>query len=207
MVERVSTRKWWGVADFVEQYAFVRWPVVAAFVLASLIVATRLARRTPPAHRVDTASDSAHLLMCLVMLTMLVFPAASDPHAMRGLLTALTVAFAILLAERVMGWRTGSPPDGVLALGYHTIAAAAMLYAMAGHGAVHGGTDGAGWPAVVLAVLFGLDALLALGTVGHRSRWHRFVHPAGSHPLTSALVPHVVMDIGTAFMLIAAIGR
>ncbi len=207
MVERVSTRKWWGVADFVEQYAFVRWPVVAAFVLASLIVATRLTRRTPPAHRVDTASDSAHLLMCLVMLTMLVFPAASDPHAMRGLLTALTVAFAILLAERVMGWRTGSQPDGVLALGYHTIAAAAMLYAMAGHGAVHGGTDGASWPAVVLAVLFGLDALLALGTVGHRSRWHRFVHPAGSHPLTSALVPHVVMDIGTAFMLIAAIGR
>ncbi|MEV0539611.1 DUF5134 domain-containing protein [Nocardia salmonicida] len=203
----MSTRKWWGVADFVEQYAFVRWPVVAAFVLASLIVATRLARRTPPAHRVDTASDSAHLLMCLVMLTMLVFPAASDPHAMRGLLTALAVAFAILLAERVMGWRTGSPPDGVLALGYHTIAAAAMLYAMAGHGAVHGGTDGASWPAVVLAVLFGLDALLALGTVGHRSRWHRFVHPAGSHPLTSALVPHVVMDIGTAFMLIAAIGR
>ncbi|WP_328715561.1 DUF5134 domain-containing protein [Nocardia salmonicida] len=203
----MSTRKWWGVADFVEQYAFVRWPVVAAFVLASLIVATRLARRTPPAHRVDTASDSAHLLMCLVMLTMLVFPAASDPHAMRGLLTALTVAFAILLAERVMGWRTGSPPDGVLALGYHTIAAAAMLYAMAGHGAVHGGTDGASWPTVVLAVLFGLDALLALGTVGHRSRWHRFVHPAGSHPLTSALVPHVVMDIGTAFMLIAAIGR
>jgi len=207
MVERVSTRKWWGVADFVEQYAFVRWPVVAAFVLASLIVATRLTKRTPPAHRVDTASDSAHLLMCLVMLTMLVFPAASDPHAMRGLLTALTVAFAILLAERVMGWRTGSPPDGVLALGYHTVAAAAMLYAMAGHGAVHGGTDGASWPAVVLAVLFGLDALLALGTVGHRSRWHRFVHPAGSHPLTSALVPHVVMDIGTAFMLIAAIGR
>ncbi|MFF5036092.1 DUF5134 domain-containing protein [Nocardia salmonicida] len=203
----MSTRKWWGVADFVEQYAFVRWPVVAAFVLASLIVATRLTRRTPPAHRVDTASDSAHLLMCLVMLTMLVFPAASDPHAMRGLLTALTVAFAILLAERVMGWRTGSQPDGVLALGYHTIAAAAMLYAMAGHGAVHGGTDGASWPAVVLAVLFGLDALLALGTVGHRSRWHRFVHPAGSHPLTSALVPHVVMDIGTAFMLIAAIGR
>lgn len=98
-------------------------------------------------------------------------------------------------------------PDGVLALGYHTVAAAAMLYAMAGHGAVHGGTDGASWPAVVLAVLFGLDALLALGTVGHRSRWHRFVHPAGSHPLTSALVPHVVMDIGTAFMLIAAIGR
>lgn len=206
MVVRVSTRKWWGVADFVEQYAFVRWPVVAAFVLATLIVAARLTRRTPLTHRIDTASDSAHLLMCLVMLTMLVFPAATDPHAMRALLTALTVAFAILLAERVMGWRTGSAPDGVLALGYHTVAAAAMLYAMAGHGAVHG-AGGASWPAVVLAVLFGLDALLALGTAGHRSGWHRFVHPVGAHPLTSALVPHVVMDIGTAFMLIAAFGR
>ncbi|MGY0500452.1 DUF5134 domain-containing protein [Nocardia sp. FBN12] len=202
----MSTRKWWGVADFVEQYAYVRWPVVAAFVLASLIVATRLTRRPPPAHRVDTASDSAHLLMCLVMLAMLVFPAATDPHAMRGLLTALTVAFAILLAERTAQWRAGSAPDGVLALGYHTVAAAAMLYAMAGHGAMHTAA-GASWPAVALAVLFGLDALLALGTVGHRSRWHRFVHPAGAHPLTSALVPHVVMDIGTAFMLIAAIGR
>ncbi len=194
------------MAEFVEQYAYVRWPVVAAFVLASLIVATRLTRRMSPPHRVDTASDSAHLLMCLVMLAMLVFPAATDPHAMRGLLTALTVAFAILLAERAARWRAGSAPDGVLALGYHTVAAAAMLYAMAGHGAVHA-AGGASWPAVALAALFGLDALLALGTAGHRSRWHRFVHPAGSHPLTSALVPHVVMDVGTAFMLIAAIGR
>ncbi|MFD3745100.1 DUF5134 domain-containing protein [Nocardia sp. NPDC058633] len=202
----MSTRKWWGVADFVEQYAFVRWPVVAAFVLAALIVVTRLTGRTAQSPRVDTASDSAHLLMCLVMLAMLVFPAATDPHAMRGLLTALTVAFALLLAERVQGWRTGSASDGVAALGYHTVAAAAMLYAMAGHGAAHG-SGGAGWPAVVLAALFGLDALVALGTVGHRCRWHRFVHPAGAHPLTSALLPHVVMDIGTAFMLIAAIGR
>ncbi|MFE1596012.1 DUF5134 domain-containing protein [Nocardia sp. NPDC058705] len=200
----MSTRKWWGVADFVEQYAFVRWPVVAAFVLASLIVATRLTRRPPPALRVDAASEGAHLLMCLVMLAMLVFPAAVDPHAMRGLLTGLTVAFAVLLVERAVQWRSG--PDGVLALGYHTLAAAAMLYAMTGHGAVHG--EGvATWPAVALAVLFGLDALLALGTVGHGPGWHRFVHPAGAHPLTSALVPHVVMDIGTAFMLIAAIGR
>ncbi|MBC7304263.1 MAG: DUF5134 domain-containing protein [Nocardia sp.] len=202
----MSTRKWWGVADFVEQYAFVRWPVVAAFVLASLIVAARLTRRVPSAHRIDIASDSAHLLMCLVMLAMLVFPAAADPHAMRGLLTALTVAFAILLAERIAQWRAGAGPDGMRALGYHTVAAAAMLYAMAGHGTEHA-MAGAGSPAVALAVLFGLDALLVLGTVGHRSRWHHFVHPAGTHPLTSALVPHVVMDIGTAFMLVAAIGR
>ncbi|MFD3507081.1 DUF5134 domain-containing protein [Nocardia sp. NPDC058666] len=194
------------MGDFVQEYAVVRWPVVAAFVVASLIVATRLTRRLPVSHRVDTASDSAHLLMCLVMLAMLVFPAAADPHAMRGVLTALTVAFAILSAERAVQWRSGSPPDGVSALGYHTVAAAAMLYAMTGHGSVH--EQGvATWPAVALAVLFGVDALLTLGIAGHRPRWHRALHPAGTHPLTSALVPHVVMDIGTAFMLIAAIGR
>lgn len=196
------------MAEFVQDNALVRWPVVAAFVLAALIVSARLTRRPPPTHRVDAAADSAHLLMCLVMLAMLVFPAATDPHAMRGVLTALTVAFAILLAERVVGWRTGATaaPDGVMAIGYHTVAAAAMLYAMAVHGGDHA-TGPAPWAALALAALFTLDALVALGTVGHGPRWHRFVHPAGAHPLTSALVPHVVMDIGTAFMLIAAIGR
>ncbi|WP_280299974.1 DUF5134 domain-containing protein [Nocardia neocaledoniensis] len=194
------------MAEFVQQYALVRWPVVAAFLLALGIVAVRLARgRTD--HRADAAADSAHLLMCLVMLAMLVFPAATHPHAVRGLLTALTVAFAALLAERVLGLRAGNATgDGVAALGYHTLAAAAMLYAMAGHDAGHA-AEGPSWPAVTLAVLFTLDALLALGTARHGGRWHRFAHPVGAHPLTSALVPHVVMDIGTAFMLIAAIGR
>ncbi|MFC6012632.1 DUF5134 domain-containing protein [Nocardia lasii] len=192
------------MAEFVEQYALVRWPVVAAFVLASGIVATRLARRVPQAQRADTASDSAHLLMCLAMLAMLVFPAGTDPHAMRGVLTALTVTFALLLVERCVRRRSGAPDHGVQALGYHTVAAAAMLYAMAAHGATHGET---GWPALGLAVLFALDALLVLATLGRRSRWHHAVHPVGSHPLTSALVPHVVMDIGTAFMLIAAFAR
>lgn len=207
-MHRVVTRRWWGVAEFVEQYALVRWPVVAAFLLATGIVAARLTRRPPPAHRVDTASDSAHLLMCLVMLAMLVFPAATHPLAVRGLLTALTVAFALLLTERVVAWRTGpvTSTDGIAAVGYHTVAAAAMLYAMAGHGGDHTGGP-APWLALALAALFTLDALVALGTAGHGTRWHRFAHPAGAHPLTSALVPHVVMDIGTAFMLIAAIGR
>ncbi|MEV0432961.1 DUF5134 domain-containing protein [Nocardia sp. NPDC050413] len=191
------------MAEFVEDYAVLRWAVVSAFVLAAGIVVVRLSRR---AVRADAAADGAHLLMCLVMLAMLVFPAATDPHAMRGLLTALTVAFALLLTERVVQWRNGVVPtaDGVLALGYHTVAAAVMLYAMAGHGSGHTGIPPG--PALVLAALFVLDALVALGTVGHRPRWHRFAHPAGTHPLTSALVPHVVMDIGTAFMLIAAVG-
>ncbi|MDO3649045.1 DUF5134 domain-containing protein [Nocardia mangyaensis] len=202
----MATRRRWGVVEFVEHHAFVRWSVVAAFVLAGLIVVVRLARPSPPPHRADAAADSAHLLMCLVMLAMLVFPAATDPHAARGVLTALVVAFAILLAERAAQWRRGAvDPGSVFAIGYHTVAAAAMLYAMAGHGAEHAGP--APVPTLVLAVLFGADALLALGTVGHGARWHRFVHPVGAHPLTSALVPHVVMDIGTAFMLIAAIGR
>ncbi|KAF0847650.1 DUF5134 domain-containing protein [Nocardia caishijiensis] len=191
------------MAEFMQDYAGVRWIVVSAFVLAAGIVVVRLSRRTG---RVDAASDGAHLLMCLVMLAMLVFPAATDPHAMRGVLTALTVAFAVLLAERVVQWRTRVVPtvDGVLALAYHTVAAAVMLYAMAGHGAGHTGIPMG--PALVLAALFVLDALVALGTVGHRPRWHRFAHQPGTHPLTSALVPHVVMDIGTAFMLVAAVG-
>ncbi|MFD5179563.1 DUF5134 domain-containing protein [Nocardia sp. NPDC058379] len=196
------------MAEFVEHYALVRWPVVAAFVLATIIVARRLTGRVAPGHRVDAAADSAHLLMCLVMLAMLIFPAATHPLAVRGVLTALTVAFAILLAERVVGLgaQGAAGPDGVLALGYHTVAAAAMLYAMAGHGGGHT-VSGPAWPALALAALFALDALFALGTVGHGPRPHRFVHPAGAHPLSSALIPHVVMDIGTAFMLIAAIGR
>ncbi|MBW0270207.1 hypothetical protein ATM97_03630 [Nocardia sp. MH4] len=192
------------MAEFVEHYALVRWPVVAAFVLATIIVARRLTGRVAPSHRVDAAADSAHLLMCLMMLAMLVFPAATHPLAVRGVLTALTVAFAILLVERVLDRGAAAGPDGVLALGYHTLAAAAMLYAMAGHGGEH--ESGPGWLAAALAALFALDALLALGTVGHGPRPHRFVHPVGAHPLTSALIPHVVMDIGTAFMLIAAIG-
>lgn len=196
------------MAEFVEHYALVRWPVVAAFVLATIIVARRLIGRVAPTHRVDAAADSAHLLMCLMMLAMLVFPAATHPLAVRGVLTALTVAFAILLAERVVGWRTGATAgaEGVPALSYHTVAAAVMLYAMAGHGSEHASGPAPG-PALALAALFALDALLALGTVGHGRRPHRFVHPTGAHPLTSALIPHVVMDIGTSFMLIAAIGR
>ncbi|MFC4374657.1 DUF5134 domain-containing protein [Nocardia halotolerans] len=190
------------MAEFVQDYAFVRWPVVVAFVLAAGIVAVRLTRRAVPVGRGDAAADSAHLLMCLVMLVMLVFPAGADPHAVRGVLVALTVAYAALLLERVVRWRTGiETPDGVLALGYHTVAAAAMLYAMGAHGA-----DVPVWPMLALALLFTVDALLAFGIAGHRPRWHRFVHPPGTHPLTSALVPHVVMDIGTAFMLIAAVG-
>ncbi|MFE3544831.1 DUF5134 domain-containing protein [Nocardia sp. NPDC059177] len=195
------------MAEFVQDNGVMRWLVVVAFVVAALIVVGRLTR--PRAgQRVDAAADGAHLLMCLVMLAMLIFPVASDPHAMRGILTALTVAFAMLFGERLFRLRRdpAPAPDELLALGYHTVAAAAMLYAMGGHGTDHGAAA-LGWPAFALAALFVLDALLVLGTAGHRSRRWRWVHPSGGHPLTSALVPHLVMDIGTAFMLIAAIGQ
>ncbi|WP_336081720.1 DUF5134 domain-containing protein [Nocardia sp. SSK8] len=195
------------MAEFVQDSGALRWAVVAAFVLAGVIVAGRLARPRP-GQRVDAGADGAHLLMCLVMLAMLVFPVASDPHAMRGILIALTVTFAMLFGERLFRWRTGALPgaEDLFALGYHTVAAAAMLYAMSGHGAGHGAGAPA-WPALGLAALFVLDALVVLGTTGHRSPRLRVLHPPGAHPLTSALVPHLVMDLGTAFMLIAAIGR
>lgn len=195
------------MAEFVQDSGMVRWWAVAAFVVAGVIVVGRLTR--PRAgQRVDAAADGAHLLMCLVMLTMLIFPVGSDPHAMRGILIALTVTFAMLFGERLFRWRTGALPgtEDLFALGYHTVAAAAMLYAMSGHGAGHG-AGAPLWPALGLAALFVLDALLVLGTAGHRPRLLRWLHPPGGHRLTSALVPHLVMDFGTAFMLIAAIGR
>ncbi|MFC4126728.1 DUF5134 domain-containing protein [Nocardia rhizosphaerae] len=195
------------MAEFVEQYTLVRWPVVAAFVLALGIVAVRLTRPARGPRQDDTATDGAHLLMCLVMLAMLIFPADTHPHAVRGVLTALIVAFALLLAERVVGRRAGTRIDGAAAMGYHLVAALAMLYAMGGHGAGGHTAAGPSWPAAVLAVLFSLDALVAAATARRGGGWHRFAHPAGAHPLTSALVPHIVMDIGTVFMLIAAIGR
>ncbi|WP_280395845.1 DUF5134 domain-containing protein [Nocardia brasiliensis] len=223
------------MAQFVQQYAGLRWAVVAAFLLTAGIVVGRMVapvavpeqvRRhgvSGPAPRGGYAeSDAAHLIMCLVMLAMLVFPAEANPIALRSVLTALTVVFAALLLARLAEPRTEEQPspatDRLVPLGYHTVTAAAMLYAMSGH-VPSGHADGpAPGPALVLAGLFAADALLVtvlgwfgrpgvdtpgyLGVVlrsggcvavlaGPRRRW--------------AMVPHVVMDLGTAYMLIAAV--
>ncbi|GAB4584854.1 DUF5134 domain-containing protein [Nocardia sp. IFM 10818] len=172
---------------------------------------------------VDQESDAAHLLMCLVMLAMLVFPAAADPRAVRGVLTAMTVVFAGLLVERILQRhsvagiqvapsRAARPEAGggsvagesVTAFAYHVLAAAAMLYAMSGHevGGHHGSAPAPGLM-LGLAGLFAVDAVLMAAPGSRRALRHVFPHPVGASG-SLAVVPHVVMDVGTAYMLVAA---
>ncbi|GAA5082667.1 hypothetical protein GCM10023319_25620 [Nocardia iowensis] len=241
-----------GVAQFVQEYAALRWSVVAAFLVAAAIVLGRLAaparlvpardpvvsaaehewpqgdsRRGPVSsvHSEPAASyresDAAHLIMCLVMLAMLMFPAAASPSAVRGVLTAMTVVFAALLVSRILESRSAPramPVDRLVILGYHTVTAAAMLYAMSGH-AANGHTGGpATVPAVALAALFVADALLVTSatrrlpsnTPGHLGillRSGGCVAALTGPKQRSAIVPHVVMDLGTAYMLFAAVSN
>ncbi|WP_405165700.1 DUF5134 domain-containing protein [Nocardia sp. NBC_01499] len=231
--------RWWDVAQFVQEYAALRWSVVAAFLIAAAIVLGRLAT---PARLVESGespglvvaepdwrqgdsspgyheSDAAHLIMCLVMLAMLVFPAAASPSAVRGVLTAMTVVFAALLVSRIVEWRSApreTPVERLVPLGYHTVTAAAMLYAMSGH-AMSGHAGGpATIPALGLAALFAADALLVAlsfgrplvdtpGYLGVLLRSCGCVAALTGPRQRAAMVPHVVMDLGTAYMLIAAV--
>ncbi|MEU8898071.1 DUF5134 domain-containing protein [Nocardia sp. NPDC048505] len=235
------------MAHFVQEYVVLRWLVVGAFLVASMIVIGRLSAPVRPVAGTGEAvrgsgfggervvvrgglaeaagsrsevnparaqgnsgcappgseaaqheSDAAHLLMCLVMLAMLVFPAEANPEALRGVLIAMTVVFGALLLTRIPEWRSGSRAH-VVAIGYHLIAAGAMLYAMSGHTA-SGHTGPAPVVAFGLAALFVVDALAVLCTGGR----HWLGHPGGPL-LSSALVPHLVMDLGTAYMLIGAV--
>ncbi|MGO4612758.1 DUF5134 domain-containing protein [Nocardia sp. 2TAF39] len=228
------------MAQFMQEYAVLRWLAVAAFLIAAAIVLARLVVPAAPPGRAagPTAaepprpqdasmiidhpeSDAAHLLMCLVMLGMLLFPSGVSPHALRGVLTAMTVVFAGLLVTRFLAGSTRARPlpiDRLVPLGYHIAAAAAMLYAMSGHMASgHTGGPAAG-PALGLAGLFLLDALLVVlaarlgGTHAHpRGPLGVLVRSGGCiAALTGpavpwAALPHVVMDAGTAYMLVAAI--
>ncbi|WP_280233064.1 DUF5134 domain-containing protein [Nocardia cyriacigeorgica] len=210
------------MAEFVLEYPALRWSVVVAFLLAGVVVAARAMSAVPVAAASvasargpasvarltgahDRESDAAHLIMCAVMLAMLVFPVQAHAHAMRGVLIAMTVAFAMLLVVRVVEWHVDGralPVARASALGYHVIAAAVMLYAMSGHTA-SGHTGGpAVMPAMGLAALFVVDAgvLLACTATGRPPRW--LAH-AGAHP--GGFVPHIVMDLGTAYMLVAAV--
>lgn len=211
--------RWWGVAVFVEQYGALRWAAVIAFCLAAALVVARLGRRpllvaegAEVEAGADRESDAAHLVMCLVMLGMLVFPVAVDPRAVRGVLTAMVVVYTLVLGERMLRWRSGiaNADRGVGAFGYHVVAAAAMLYAMSGHGthgqgmavSAHGGP--APGPMLALAALFAVDAIvMAVPALRHRLP-RVFPHPTGSAG-SLAVVPHLVMDLGTAYMLVAAV--
>ncbi|MGY1942190.1 DUF5134 domain-containing protein [Nocardia asiatica] len=222
------------MAQFVQEYAVLRWMVVAAFVIAAGIVVTRVT--APAASPVDSVpdapapsdavvehaeSDAAHLVMCLVMLGMLVFPSGSSPHALRGVLTAMAVVFAGLLLIRAAEYVTEGRPlpiDRLVPLGYHIVAVAAMLYAMSGHTASgHAGGPAPG-PALGLAALFLLDALVVAfaactgwahtrmpGPLGLLARSGGCVAALTGPARPWAALPHVVMDAGTAYMLVAVI--
>ncbi|MFI9510286.1 DUF5134 domain-containing protein [Nocardia sp. NPDC052566] len=214
------------MADFVQHYGVLRWSVVAAFLVAAAVVGVRLwqpvlsasgrAEVNAEPRQADSVdrpiacqeSDAAHLLMCLVMLAMLVFPAGASPHAVNGVLTAMAVVFAALLISRIAQRPTEGrlpPAERIVVLGYHVVAAAAMLYAMSGHAMGARGGGPAPIPALALAALFLADALAILlaASTGRRYRW--LAHALATPGPSLALIPHVVMDIGTAYMLIAAV--
>src|SRR5262249_42752529 len=146
--------------------------------------------------------------------------AGANPVALRGVLIAMIVVFVALLVDRIVEWRSATrlvPSDRMVALGYHIVVAVAMLYAMSGHGAGGHVDVPMPVPALALATLFAADAiaLIIAASTGRRQRW--LGHPIGpptdspeptsfiTRALSSALVPHLVMDLGTTYMLIAAI--
>ncbi|MEU7629251.1 DUF5134 domain-containing protein [Nocardia sp. NPDC049220] len=233
------------MVEFVQEYAALRWTVAAAFLIAAGIVLARLPASTVsvpgrdfdptdpgsaevPAERptISTTtehpeSDAAHLVMCLVMLGMLLFPSGVRPDALRGVLTATIVVFAGLLVTRILESSAHPRPlpiDRLVPLGYHIVAAAAMLYAMSGHSASgHVGGPAVG-PALGLAVLFLLDALLVAlavlagwtharpqGPLGVLVRSGGCVAALTGPAAPWAAVPHVVMATGTTYMLVAAV--
>lgn len=218
-----------------QEYAVLRWGIVAGFAITAVIVLARFGEFTRPADtaspgsvpcagRADTAgaaqpssrlgatgadprvraiadpeSDAAHLLMCLVMLAMLVFPMAASPEALRGVLVAMLVAYSAVLAMRMAAWRRGGQAGRVAVFGYHLGAVAAMLWATPGPGMTmaHGGHS---IPMMLLAALFVADAVLMFVPGPAKPLRHALGHAAGP----TAVIPHVVMDLGTAFMLVAA---
>ena len=193
------------------EYSVLRWGIVAGFVLAAVLVAGRLpvfasggVSERVPGPVADHESDAAHLLMCLVMLAMLVFPVVAAPDALRGVLTAMTVVYVAVLAERVRAWRNGDGlPARAATIAYHLVAVVAMLWSMSGHAMRMSGDHphtGSAAPMLVLAALFVLDAVLMF-VPGPKS----LLRHAVGHAMTPAtVIPHVVMDLGTAFMLVAA---
>lgn len=223
--------RWWVPVVFVQEYSLLRWCVVAAFGAVAVIMVGRLSAVGQGRVAVDVESDAAHLLMCLVMSAMLVFPSAADPRALHGVLTAMVVVYGVLLAGRMLHRRGLLPWPGaadaadratapgrhrVAALAYHLVAAAAMLYvvgmpgaqqdshAMAGMGTMPGMGERTIWPVLALAALFAADALAMLIPRARRMLWHLLPHPGG-RACSAAVAPHLVMDVGMTYMLIAMV--
>ena len=180
-------------------------------VVGAALSAVRLTARTDGGSYLGgRSSDTAHLLMNAGMAAMLVVPATVLPPSVPLVLyAAIAAAFAGLV---VLGLaRPG--PSRILhrpAHVYHAIAASAMVWAV--HLMAPGpplrpgpGHEMAGMPAVsgmpapthhapVAYVLAGLFVLDAVGTLALLRRL----------PDRTAVVPHVIMDVGMVLMLVPA---
>lgn len=214
------------MAGFVLDQSGARALVALAFGVAALVVLARVMFAGPilavgehsggagcaghgadAAHGVDHESDAAHLLMCAVMLVMVLFPAEVNAHALQGVLLAMTLVFTLLLGDRLVRWhRRAHPRAGhrVAAIGYHLVAAVVMLITMSGHsGAGHGGGPA---PGLVLAALFLADAaVVVVSARSGRAHWWAAhpVAPREGRGLPLAVLPHLIMDLGMAYMLVA----
>jgi hypothetical protein len=211
------------MAGFVLDQAGVRALVALAFAVAALVVLARVIFAAPvlatgesegdatgcggAAHGGDHESDAAHLLMCAVMLAMVLFPTRVHTHALHGVLLAMTLVFTLLLGDRLVRWYRDAYPwagQRAAAIVYHLVAAAVMLFTMAGHSAVGHSADPG--PAAVFAALFLVDAVVVLVSVrSGRARWWvaHPVAPAAGRGLPVAVLPHLIMDLGMAYMLLA----
>ncbi|MGW1741824.1 DUF5134 domain-containing protein [Nocardia sp. NPDC001965] len=215
------------MAGFVLDQAGVRALVAVAFGVAALVVLARVVSAEPVLaageHRGaagagpgcgtacdgDHESDAAHLLMCAVMSAMVLFPTEANAHALHGVLLAMTLVFTLLLGDRLVRWyRRAHPRAGhrAGAIGYHLVAAGVMLFTMSGHsGAGHGAGPATG-PTLVFAALFLADAAVVIVSAcgGRAHGWA--AHPVATRPgkgLPFALLPHLIMDLGMVYMLVA----
>lgn len=219
------------MVGFVVGHAVLRWLVAGAFVgTAGVVLLGLLSPRPVPVDdggptdgpvghgtgvtgsaAADRESDAAHLLMCAVMLAMVLFPARVSPHALRGVLLAMAVVFGLLFADRILRWYSEGRVRSVgwtAVFGYHFVGAAVMCYAMSGHSA-DGHVGGPSAAVMVgLAVLFLIDAVMVAVPLPESAvRWHLFAHGAeeSSVGVRTARLPHVVMGLGMAYMLVAAV--
>lgn len=219
------------MVGFMVGHEVMRWLVAVAFVgTAGVVLLGLLSPRPAPvaaggssdgpvgieagvagSAAADHESDAAHLLMCAVMLAMVLFPTRVSPHALRGVLLAMTVVFGLLFADRILRrYREGRVRSvgWTAVFGYHFVGAAVMLYAMSGHSAAgHAGGPPAG-VMLGLATLFLVDAVVVAARSPEGGvRWHLSAHrgDGGAVGSRAARLPHVVMDLGTAYMLVAAV--
>ncbi|WP_040791158.1 DUF5134 domain-containing protein [Nocardia paucivorans] len=207
------------MVEFAMGHAVLRWLVVGAFVGAVGVVLVGLSSSRPApvdaggrdglatgaigSAVADHESDAAHLLMCAVMLAMLLFPSRLSPHALHGVLLAMAVVFGLLFVDRTLRWYGEGRARSVgrpAVFGRHFVGAVVMCYTMSGHSAT-GHTGGS--PAGVLlglAVLFLVDAVVvAVPLPRGAARWQLCAH--GAH---AARLPHAVMGLGMAYMLVEA---